>query len=76
MAIIEPGGNHKISVEQGVPQTLTFNRAVEFVFTLTDGSIIKGIVPAGEDLKFTNQGEIADVTINIYETHSGPRPVE
>lgn len=76
MASIEPGGNHKFPVQQGVPQTLTFNRAVEFVFTLTDGSIIKGIAPAGEDLKFTNQGEIADVTINIYEAHSGPRPVE
>jgi len=50
--------------------------AVEFVFTLKDGSTIKGIAPAGEDLEFINHGDIVDIKINVYEAPPGPRSVE
>jgi hypothetical protein len=46
------------------------------VFTLSDGSTIKGITPAGEELEFTNNGEIVDIKINIYEAPTGPRLVD
>ncbi|WP_406626854.1 hypothetical protein RHN95_14045 [Enterobacter kobei] len=74
--VIEPGEVQSIPTELGKPHKLYPNKAVEFVFTLKDGSTIKGIAPAGEDLEFTNHGDIVDIKINVYETPSGPRPVE
>ncbi|EPJ5100217.1 hypothetical protein P0309_004273 [Citrobacter freundii] len=73
---IEPNDVQSIPTEIGKPHKLYPNRAVEFVFTLKDGSTIKGIAPAGEDLEFTNNGDIVDIKINVYEVPSGPRSVE
>ncbi|WP_431643205.1 hypothetical protein [Enterobacter hormaechei] len=74
--VIEPGEVQSIPTEIGKPHRIRPNRAVEFVFTLKDDSIIKGIAPAGEDLEFTNNGDIVDIKINVYDTPSGPRSVE
>ncbi|MFH4882100.1 hypothetical protein [Enterobacter hormaechei] len=74
--VIEPGEMQTIPTEIGKPHKICPNRAVEFVFTLNDGSKIKGIAPAGEDLEFTNNGDIVDIKINIYEAPSGPRLVD
>ena len=74
--VIEPGEVQSIPTEIGKPHRIRPNRAVEFVFTLSDGSTIKGITPAGEELEFTNNGDIVDIKINVYDTPSGPRSVE
>lgn len=74
--VIEPGEVQSIPTEIGKPHKICPNRAVEFVFTLNDGSTIKGITPAGESLEFINHGDIVDIKINVYETPFGPRPVE
>ncbi|EHN8715597.1 hypothetical protein ACR4TH_002526 [Enterobacter hormaechei] len=74
--VIEPGEVQSIPTEIGKPHRIRPNRAVEFVFTLSDGSTIKGITPAGEELEFTNNGEIVDIKINIYEEPTGPRLVD
>lgn len=74
--VIEPNDVHSFPIEIGKPNKFYPNRAVEFVFTLKDGSTIKGIAPAGEDLEFTNNGDIVDIKINVYDTPSGPRSVE
>nr|WP_280925311.1 hypothetical protein [Enterobacter hormaechei] len=64
--VIEPNDVQSIPTEIGKPHKLYPNRAVEFVFTLKDGSTIKGIAPAGEDLEFINHGDIVDIKINVY----------
>ena len=74
--VIEPNDVQSIPTEIGKPHKLYPNRAVEFVFTLKDGSTIKGIAPAGEDLEFINNGDIVDVKTNVYDAPPGPRPVE
>ncbi|EMG7934190.1 hypothetical protein V5M84_002263 [Enterobacter hormaechei] len=74
--VIEPKDVQSFPIEIGKPNKFYPNRAVEFVFTLKDGSTIKGIAPAGEDLEFTNNGDIVDIKINVYDTPSGPRSVE
>ncbi|KLW70123.1 hypothetical protein [Enterobacter sp. BIDMC99] len=74
--VIEPNDVQSFPIEIGKPNKFYPNRAVEFVFTLKDGSTIKGIDPAGEDLEFTNNGDIVDIKINVYDTPSGPRSVE
>jgi hypothetical protein len=72
--VIEPNDVQSIPTEIGKPHKLYPNRAVEFVFTLKDGSIIKGITLL-EGLEFTNNGDIVDIKINVYDTPSGPRPL-
>lgn len=47
--VIEPNDVQSFPIEIGKPNKFYPNRAVEFVFTLKDGSTIKGIAPAGED---------------------------
>ncbi|HIH6744492.1 TPA: hypothetical protein ACYRWO_000951 [Enterobacter hormaechei] len=74
--VIEPNDVQSFPIEIGKPNKFYPNRAVEFVFTLKDGSTIKGIAHAGEDLEFTNNGDIVDIKINVYDTPSGPRSVE
>ncbi|MDE9642032.1 hypothetical protein L2W99_25455 [Citrobacter freundii] len=74
--VIEPNDVQSIPTEIGKPHKLYPNRAVEFVFTLKDGSAIKGIAPAGEDLEFINHGDIVDIKINVYDASPGPRSVE
>ena len=74
--VIEPNDVQSFPIEIGKPNKFYPNGAVEFVFTLKDGSTIKGIAPAGEDLEFTNNGDIVDIKINVYDTPSGPRSVE
>ena len=74
--VIEPNDVQSFPIEIGKPNKFYPNRAVEFVFTLKDGSTIKGIAPAGENLEFTNNGDIVDIKINVYDTPSGPRSVE
>lgn len=74
--VIEPNDVQSIPTEIGKPHKLYPNREVEFVFTLKDGSTIKGIAPAGEDLEFINHGAIFDIKINVYDAPPGPRSVE
>ncbi|WP_236321290.1 hypothetical protein [Enterobacter hormaechei] len=74
--VIEPNDVQSIPTEIGKPHKLYPNRAVEFVFTLKDGSTIKGIAPAGEDLEFINHGDIVDIKISVYDASPGPRSVE
>lgn len=74
--VIKQGEVQSIPTTIGKPHKICPNRAVEFVFTLKDGSTIKGITPAGEDLEFTNHGDIVDIKINVYDNPFGPRPIE
>lgn len=52
-----------VVLEKGKPLRLHCNRAVPFEIVLVDGSIIKGINPAGENLEITSNGAVSTVNV-------------
>ncbi|WP_447879818.1 hypothetical protein [Serratia fonticola] len=76
MAIIGTGESKSFTFELGKTIRYVTNRAVNFEMTLTDGSLIKGIIPAGDDFEMTSNGAIKDFKVQIYDAPSGPELVE
>lgn len=78
MGILLPGESESMELqcEKGKPITYTANRAVNFEIVLTDGSTVKGIIPAGSSIEMVSNGAIKSLNIDIHETSMRPKLVE
>lgn len=64
-----------VTLKKGGTLRYSYNRAVPFEIVLIDGSVIKGINPAGEYLEITSHGAVVSVNHIIDETTMGPRKI-
>lgn len=64
------------NLEQGKLVRLGSNRAVNFRVETQGGTVIEGIIPANEYLEVTNGGDIKSFDIKVYDSPSGPKPID
>ena len=65
--------NTNISLDEGQKRVICFNRVVEFEVKTSGGTTIRATLPANEEIKIINGGDIVDfrfITDDIEKTPS------